>query len=223
MVSVVAQQLKPISAIKGYLEALISGDCGKINSFQKEYLTDALENVKKTSDFIKNFLEVSRIEDKSLDIKLKPVDLEKVTNKVLTELSFWIRANNCEVVFKKPKKIPKVLTDPLKIRQVVQNLISNAVLYKEGRGRIEIALKQKGQRVSFSCKDNGVGISQKEFKKVFSKFYRSGKAMEFDPSGPGLGLYINKAIIESSKGRIWFKKNKDRGMTFYFSLPAVKT
>jgi len=223
-VSIVAHQFKtPISVIKGYLEALISGDCGEINPAQKEYLADALENVKRMSNFIENLLDVSRIEEKQLDVKLKPVALEKIIAQILVDFSSWIEANNCEVNFKKPKKIPKVLTDPLRIRQVIQNLISNAVLYKKGRGKVEITLKQKDKEILFSSKDNGIDIPEKDFKKVFSKFYRSEEAMELDPSGSGLGLYINKAIIELSGGKIWFKKNKDFGMTFYFTLPIAKS
>jgi len=224
IVSVVAHQLKtPISVIKGYLEALMSGDCGKVTSAQKEYLSDALENIKRIFDFIDTLLEVSRIEDKKFSIKLGPVDLEKVTTEVLKNLSHWIEANNCEVIFKKPEKLPKVLTDPVRIYQVVQNFIANAVVYKEGRGRVEIELKQKGNNVLFICKDNGFGVPKEDFRKIFSKFHRSAKAMNLDPSGSGLGLFINKAVIELNKGKIWFEKNKGKGMTFYFSLPIKKS
>ena len=223
IVSIVSHQLKtPLSVIKGYLEALISGDCGEINSFQKEYLSDALENVKRTSRFIESLLDVSKIEEGQFEVKLKPVALEKITEQVLEDLSIWIKASNCDVFFKKPKKLPRVLTDPDKIRQVVQNLIANAVAYKTGRGKVEITIEKADKKVLFICQDNGVGIPKKDFKKVFSKFYRSEEAMELDPSGSGLGLYINKAIVESSGGKIWFSKNKKAGMTFIFSLPLAK-
>ncbi len=223
IVSIVSHQLKtPLSVIKGYLEALISGDCGEINSFQKEYLSDALENVERTAHFIESLLDVSKIEEGQFKTKLKPVALEEITEGVLANLSMWIKASNCDIFFKKPKKLPSVLTDPYKVRQVVQNLITNAVTYKSGRGKIEITLEKAGKRILFICKDNGVGIPKKDFKKVFSKFYRSEEAMELDPSGSGLGLYINKAIVESSKGKIWFSKNKKAGMTFVFSLSLAK-
>ncbi len=126
----------------------------------------------------------------------------------------------------KAKKLPQVLTDPNKIRYVIENIISNAIKYNLDHGVIEIsvALKQTKKEILFSCKDNGIGIPEDEYKKVFSKFYRSEKALEVDPSGSGLGLYVNKAIIELSGGKIWFAKNKNgKGMTFYFSLPIAKT
>jgi len=224
IVSIVAHQLKtPITVIKGYLEALISEDCGKINTFQKEYLADALENVKRAAGVVDNLLDVSRIEENRFDLKLEPVSLDKITKGVLIDLSPWLKANNCEVSLEAPKKLPLTLTDRVKVRQVIQNLISNAALYKKGGGEVKITLEQKGENILFACKDNGIGIPKSEFKKVFTKFYRSEKAIEMDPSGSGLGLYINKAIIELSGGKIWFKKNKGPGMTFYFSLPVAET
>jgi signal transduction histidine kinase len=223
IVSIVSHQFKtPLSVIKGYLEVLISGDCGEINDFQREYLSDALENVQRMSCLVEDLLDVSRIEEKQFKIKLKAVALEKITEQVLEDLSKWIKANNCEVSFKKPKSLPRVLTDPDKIQQVVQNLVANAVVYKTGRGKVEITLERSGKEVLFACKDNGVGIPKRDFNRVFSKFYRSEDSIELNPSGSGLGLYINKAIIELSKGKIWFSKNKKAGVTFIFSLPVAK-
>ncbi|MCX6764149.1 MAG: HAMP domain-containing sensor histidine kinase [Candidatus Nealsonbacteria bacterium] len=225
MVSIIAHQLKsPVAAIKGYLEALISGDCGQINNFQKEYLSDALENLIKMSGFIDNLLDVSRIEEEHFEVKLKPTSLENVAEKVISDLSVWTEASNCKVLFEKPESsLPKVLTDPDKIEKVIQNLVTNAVKYKKiGPGNIEIKIEKEGQKILFSCKDNGIGIPQEDLKKVFTKFYRSKKAMTIDIFASGIGLYINKATIELSGGKIWFVRNKKGGTTFYFTLPIVK-
>ncbi len=220
---VVIHQLKtPISVIKGYIEAISSGDCGKITPAQKEYLQDALENLKRMSLFIDSLLDVSKVEDKKLDVKLEPVDLDKIIAEVLKNLAPWIEANNCEVFFEKPLKLPKVLTNRIRIREAIQNFISNAAIYKERKGKVRIALRREGKKVLFKCQDNGIGIPKKDFKKVFTKFYRSEKAMTLDPSGTGLGLFICKAIIELSGGKIWFDSKERKGTTFYFTLPIVK-
>jgi len=222
IVSIVSHQFKtPLAIIKGYLEVLLSGDCGEINVSQREYLSDALENVKRMSCLIENLLDISRIEEGQFKVKLRAVALEKITEQVLKNLSTWIKANNCDIVLKKPKRLPRVLADPDKICQVVQNLVTNAVIYKTSRGKVEITLKKVNKEVLFICKDNGVGISRKDFDRVFSKFYRSEDAIELNPSGSGLGLYISKAIIELSKGKIWFTKNKKRGTVVTFSLSVA--
>lgn len=222
-VSIIAHQLKhPIAIIRGYLEALLSEDLGKVNEGQKEYLNDALLNVKRISDTVDNFITVSMIEEGKYKLDLKPADLEKIISEVLSSFYYWAKASNCKIEYEKPKKLPLVLTDPAKIKQVIDNFLSNAIKYSSGQGIIKVALFLKSKEVIFSCKDNGISIPKEDFKKVFTKFYRSEKAMKVDPFGSGLGLYINKAIITLSGGKIWFSKNKGKGMTFSFSLPIAK-
>ncbi|OHA70371.1 MAG: hypothetical protein A3H01_00645 [Candidatus Wildermuthbacteria bacterium RIFCSPLOWO2_12_FULL_40_9] len=224
-ISIISHSLKnPIAVLRGYLESLLGGDCGAINLSQKEYLGDALFNLKEMSKAIDNLIDASRIETGEYKLNMQLVSLEEISFKVLSEFYQWAQAANCKIVFKKQKDLPSVLTDPVKVRKVIENLISNAIKYNVGQGTIEVSLLLKaGQKeIIFSCKDNGIGIDQSDHKKIFTKFFRSEKAIEIDPSGSGLGLYINKAIIELSRGRIWFVKNKKRGMTFSFALPIAK-
>jgi len=226
-VSIIAHHLKnPIAIIKGYIESLLSGDCGDINPEQKEYLNDALTNVKEMRKTINDLIDISRIEEGGYKLNFKPVSLEEIIFQVLSDFFHWAKASNCKIVFKKQKKLPQVLADPQKIKYVIENIISNAIKYNLYHGVIEVsvALKQTKKEILFSCKDNGIGIPEEDSKKVFTKFYRSEKALEVDPSGSGLGLYVNKAVIELSGGKIWFSKNKNgKGMTFYFSLPIIKS
>ena len=226
-VSIIAHHLKnPIAIVKGYIEALMAGDCGEVNLAQKEYLNDALTNVKEMAKTINDLIDVSRIEEGDYNLNLKPVSLEEIIFHVLSDFFHWARASNCKLIFKKQKKLPQVWTDPQKIRYVIENIVSNAIKYNLDHGVIELSvgLKQTGKEVLFSCKDNGIGIPEEDYKKVFTKFYRSEKALETDPSGSGLGLYVNKAVVELSGGKIWFTKNKnDKGTTFYFTLPIVKS
>src|SRR4030043_39000 len=221
-ISIAAHQLRhPISVIKSYLEALGSEDFGKLNLKQVEYIEDALENVRRITETVNNLLDISRVEEGRYELKLEPISLAEITESVVREFALWAEASNSKVVFKKPKEIlPPVLTDALKIRQVVENLIANAVKYKKaGQGIVEISLTKKGKEIVFSCKDNGIGIPKEDFKKIFTKFYRSEEAMEIDPTGAGLGLYLNRATVEASGGKVWFVRNKDFGTTFSFSLP----
>lgn len=224
-ISIVAHQLKnPISVIKGFLEILIAGDCGKITPKQKEYLGDALENVEKMNKTIEDILDVSKIEQGSYGVKPEPVHLEEIAFKILVDLFPWAKANNCKIIFKRPKKFPQVMADPGKIEKVIENLISNAIKYNRAQGLIavNVIMKSKLGKITLCCKDNGIGIPNEDSKKIFTKFYRSEDAIEVDPSGSGLGLFISKAIIESSGGKIWFTRNKGKGMTFCFSLPIIK-
>lgn len=224
VISIVAHQLKnPLSVIKGCLEALLVEDLGKINQKQKEYLSDGLENIKRMRKVIDSLLDIFRIEEKKYEIQPKVFDLGNLIQAVIDNFSYLTKAFNCQISLKKPKNLPSVLADPLKIGQVIENLISNALKYKPiGNEKLEIELSARGNKIIASFKDSGISIPREDFRKVFSKFYRSESALKLDPRGAGLGLYISKAIMELHKGKIWFKKNKDVGMTFYFSLPIAK-
>lgn len=219
--AIIAHQLKnPISVLYCYLEVLMSEEVGKLNEKQKEYLNDSLKNVELMSKMVKDILDISRIEGGEYKIKPQYIDLVKITDQIVKDFSYWAKASNCKIIFNKPKDMPMVYVDSAKIHYVIENLISNAIFYKSsGPGKIEIAIEEKEKKVLFSCRDNGIGIPPKDSKKVFSKFYRSEDAISLYPNGTGLGLYISRAIIRLSGGKIWFKNNKEKGATFCFSLP----
>lgn len=222
-VSVIAHQFRnPLYVIKVYLEALSSESIGSINKKQKEYLGDVLKNVSRMLGLVDDLLDISGIEEKRYDMKPEPLDLAGLVQLVVDDFVSWSKGLNCKIIFERPRAFPLVYADSVKIRRVIENLISNAVKYKSaGKGKVIIKLAKKGRKeILFSCSDNGIGILKEDYKKIFSKFYRSEDAIIIDPSGSGLGLYIIKAILEMHKGRIWFKKNRARGMTFYFTLPV---
>ena len=98
-------------------------------------------------------------------------------------------------------------------------MVINAVRYSKGKGSVTISLKKEGDSVLFSCKDAGIGVSQEEKDKIFSKYYRGQRGVALSPDGTGLGLFISKAIVEQSGGRIWYESEVDKGTTFYFTLP----
>lgn len=223
-VSIVAHQLKnPISIIKGYLEVLASEDLGKVNEKQKEYLQDSIENVKRMSKIVSYLLDISKIEEGKYQLKQERFSFVDIIKGVIKDLAIWAQASNSELIFEQAEDLPDAFSDPGKMREVVENLISNSLKYHTpGAGKITISLKKKGKFLLFSCQDEGIGISKEDSKKVFSKFYRSEKALELDPSGTGLGLHINKAIVELSGGKIWYEQNKGSGITFYFTVPVAK-
>lgn len=223
-VSIVAHQLKnPISIIKGYLEVLASEDLGKVNEKQKEYLQDSIENVKRMSKIVSYLLDISKIEEGKYQLKQERFSFIDIVKGVIKDLAIWAQASNSELIFEQAEDLPDAFSDPGKMREVVENLISNSLKYHTpGAGKITISLKKKGKFLLFSCQDEGIGISKEDSKKVFSKFYRSEKALELDPSGTGLGLHINKAIVELSGGKIWYEQNKGSGITFYFTVPVAK-
>jgi len=223
VVSVVSHQLKtPLSVIKGYLEVLLSGDLGELNKEQKEYLGDVLENTNQMIDLVKDILDVTIIEAHQIELKPVSTDLVKLIREIIQDFALLAKARNCQLSFETENKIPKLNIDPNKIRQVVSNLVSNAILYNKRRGQVEATIAQKANKVVFCCHDKGIGVSKEEKSKIFTKFFRSERVLALATGGSGLGLFISQAIIKKSGGKIWFKSKKGQGSTFCFSLPIKR-
>lgn len=221
--AILAHQLKnPLAGVKFYIEAILLEEIGPLNERQREYLNDLLRNAQRMAGMVNDILDIAKIETNEYSLRIQPIDLVKVTEEVIGAVSSWSGAANTVIIFNKPDSLPLVATDPVKIYGVIENLISNAFKYKmPGRGKIEITIRETGDKVLFICKDNGIGITPEDSRKIFSKFFRSKRAMSIESAGTGLGLYIDNAVIGLSGGKIWFEANKDIGTSFYFTLPAV--
>lgn len=223
VVSIISHQLKtPLSAIKGYLEVLISEDVGGLNQKQKEYLKSALKNTQKMVELAADFLDISQIEESGIRLKPELFSLETIVKAAAEEYYFLAKAKNCNLVFEIEEKLPLLYIDILKIKQAVSNMMGNAIAYNVKKGKVIISAAKKGDEVLFCCKDTGIGILEEEREKIFTKFYRSEEAIILSPTGSGLGLFISKAIIEESGGRIWFESEYGKGSVFCFSLPIPK-
>lgn len=219
--SVIAHQLKtPLVGIKSSLEIVVSGQLGEVSPTQKEYLLIALDEVERMVALVRDLLDASRIDQKELELKRQLTDLVKLIKETIDNNMPFAKATNTEVSFAFDGGIPLISVDATKIQQSINNIIDNAIRYEQGRGKVRIQLRRVGGKIIFSCQDNGIGIPNIEAKKIFSKFYRSQKAIELVPTGSGLGLYIARAIIEQSGGKVWFTSKPGQGSTFYFSLPV---
>ena len=119
-----------------------------------------------------------------------------------------------------PSVVPKVHGDGERTRQVLLNLVDNAIKYSPSGGRIEVALTVVGDRLRFSVHDQGHGIPVGEQERIFDKFYRLDPDQRRGISGTGLGLYICRELIRSMHGSIWVESEAGRGTTFAFELPA---
>ena len=121
---------------------------------------------------------------------------------------------------RQPPEVPPVAADPDKLRQVLVNLVENAVKYS-GQGRIEVRLEQQNGRMRFSVSDEGLGIPPEEHERIFDKFHRLDPDMTHGVGGTGLGLYICRELVERMNGRIWVDSERGKGATFTFELPLA--
>jgi signal transduction histidine kinase len=219
-VSIVSHQLRsPLSNLKWAIELLMSGKLGKIEEKQTEYFKILKENSDRMGELIKDLLIVSRIETAKLPIKKMEFSLEYLVKELIKEFTPFALASNVEIKFLPEENLPKIFADPSQIRLVIENLLDNAIRYIKERGVVEIKIESQEKNIYFEIEDNGVGIPKEEQKYIFQKFFRSGNILRYQTQGSGLGLYISKAIIEKSGGKIGFKSQEGIGSTFWFTLP----
>ncbi|MBI4129028.1 MAG: HAMP domain-containing histidine kinase [Parcubacteria group bacterium] len=220
-ISVVSHRLRtPLAVIKSTLEALLDGDRGPITPEQEEYLRDALTNVDRMAHLINHLIEISRIEQGELALNRANNDLGMLVRDVVQNLTVYAKASNITLtVLPSTETIPLAAFDKEKIYATVSNIISNAIRYSQGKGTVEISVQRIGDALQFSCTDSGIGINEEDQPKIFQKFFRSPRVMEMEVEGNGLGLYIDKAVVENHGGRIWFTTKPGKGSIFYFTLP----
>src|SRR3989338_483781 len=193
--SIISHQLKtPLAGIKSSLEVLLSGDLGELDPPQREYVALALDSSEKMIALVKNLLETSKIDEDRLELKRQKTNITALIDAVVSELAQFAQAKNTKIDVEIGADLPELTVDPVKIHEVIENIVMNAIRYSKGKGSVKLTLKRDGDRVIFSCRDTGVGISDEDRKKIFSKFYRSPRVMTLAPEGSGLGLYISKAI-----------------------------
>ena len=219
-ISVVSHQLRsPLSNLRWAIELLMSGRLGKIEEKQTEYFKILKENSGRMQELVFDLLIVSRIETATLPLKKKEISLTELVKELIKGFEPFAKASNVEIKFLPEERLPKILADPSQIRLVIENLLDNAIRYIKDKGKAEIKLLKKAKNLYFEVKDNGVGIPKVDQKYIFQKFFRSENILRYQTQGSGLGLYISKAIVERSGGKIGFKSQEGVGSTFWFTLP----
>jgi signal transduction histidine kinase len=221
-VSVASHQLRtPLTAIKLFTEMMVRGDVGELSPDQKDYLNNIYESTERMVRLVNDLLSLSRLESGRLKVEPKPTSLESMIESVIAEVKPLADSKKCRIIFTKPATgLPEIPMDPNLVRQVAHNLITNAVRYsKEGDGLAEVNIMKTSDFYELAVKDNGIGISQSDQKRMFEKFFRADNAVKKETEGSGLGLYVCRMIAEVSGGKIWFESIIDQGTTFHLNLP----
>lgn len=223
-ITLASHQLRtPLSGMRWMLELLMKPRTGPLNKKQKDYLAKIYNSNDRMIALVNDLLEVTRLDQGDDQIYLQPTDLVQVVRGLVKEKEAQVKEKHLTVAFTvEEEPFPLVMTDPNRIKQAMGNILANAISYTPNGGSVTIDLKTEGEWVQCSVKDTGVGIPKDQQQNVFSKFFRGNNVLKFETVGTGLGLYITRAFIEASGGKIWLESEENKGTTMFFTLPKMK-
>jgi len=212
----------PITAIKGYLDLIREAgvELPKTIEMPVARITQVNDNLVHLVD---DLLEIARAEAGRLQVEVSPQELAPIVDEIVASLGVVAEPRKVVVrIDALAAVLPRVMADPDKLREVLMNLVSNAIKYNRDGGSVTVSHEIIGDKVITRVADTGIGMSVEEQTHLFEKFWRSNDVDVRKQTGTGLGLFIVKEIIERMDGKIWAQSEKGTGTTFSFSLFIAK-
>jgi signal transduction histidine kinase len=183
-----------------------------------ETLEMANRQAKKLARLIDELLDVSRLQQGRVEMRLAEIDLADVVREVAERMRLLSKGHEIEAEI---EGAAPIVADRDRIEQVFENLVGNAIKYSPESGRIDVSLHVNGANAIVSVRDQGIGVAPGEVEKIFGLFYRSPDPRADHVGGLGLGLYISREIVARHHGKLWAERNADTGTTFHVTLPLA--
>jgi PAS domain S-box-containing protein len=220
-VATVSHELRtPLAAIYGAALTLQRNDV-RLEESQRDGLLDVVASeADRLARIVNDILWASRLDSGQMGVSIESCDAAKLVNQVVEALRSHAPAD-VELVVEVPTGLPPVATDPDKLRQVLTNLVDNAVKYSPDGGKVLVAVTHAGNRIRFRIEDRGLGIPPAEQSRIFEKFFRLDPSMTRGVGGTGLGLYICRELVDRMQGRITVASDGRSGSTFTVELPVA--
>jgi PAS domain S-box-containing protein len=219
MISAVSHEMRtPLTAMLGFTEFLLT------NRVQEEELRSSLETIyqetSRLNELIGNFLDLQRIKAQQMVYRFTSVPIEPLLHEAATVLAVNYGAHR--IIVDSPVGLPPVRGDEARLRQVLENLISNAAKYSAAGSRVTLGATQDGAFLTIRVSDEGVGVPPEMQSRIFDRFFRVDNTDRRMVGGAGLGLALVKEIVAAHGGRVWVESAVGKGSTFYVTLPVME-
>lgn len=219
-ISVASHQLRtPLGSMRWNVEMLLGGDVGDLNKEATEVAKQIYDGNLRMIGLVNDLLDVSRIDRGR--VMNEPVDtnLGDVLKEAIAEVRPLLQPKKLKIETKIDNKVPKIKIDRKRFREVMENLISNAVKYNKVGGQVKISLKEVKKGIEIAVADTGIGIPKKDQASLFSKFFRATNAVHSETEGSGLGLYVVKKFVDGWGGTLQVESEQGKGSRFIITIP----
>ena len=219
-ISMASHQLRtPLTSIKGYLDMLLQGDLGPVRPTQKAVLREAFSSSERMVQLINDFLSISRLQTGTFTMNRQPANLGDIVQSEMALLKIVAKQHNITLSVHIDDDVPTLPIDAEKLRQVIMNMIDNAIFYSKERTTVKVSLCCDTREVVFTVEDQGIGVPKAEQSGVFGKFFRASNARKRRPDGTGVGLFLARKVVLEHGGAMIFTSKENKGSTFGFRLP----
>jgi len=207
----------PLTSVMGYSELVER--VGPLNENQRDFLNRIRDGIQHITSLVNDLLDLGNVEA-GFDTQRQFVQLEGILRYTLDMLQGQIKSKRLKVHTDIARSLPALRANPIRLRQVLDNVVGNAIKYSNADGEVKIAIHAEGDQVILQVTDEGLGIPPTDQQYIFDKFYR-GSNISPEVEGSGLGLAIVKSIVENHQGRIWVESAVGKGSSFFIVLPVL--
>lgn len=220
LITAISHDLRnPISGLGGYADLVAK--FGALNPQQEKFITRIRQTSSKLYELTAKLVDLAWIEA-GMPLEHIPVELMGLTREVMKELTYEAQRNSVIIVNSIPDELPPVMGDPKRLKQVIFNLLDNAIRYSMPGKSVVIHAFHQGDTVSYMVADQGIGISEDEQEKVWDRMWRSNDERVRDIAGGGIGLTYVRTLIRRHGGEVKVESKLDHGSTFTFHLPVAR-
>ncbi|TFG68175.1 MAG: GAF domain-containing sensor histidine kinase [Methanomassiliicoccus sp.] len=223
LVNTISHELRtPLTTILGYLEMAIHGMYGETSPKLQEKMNTMVTSVNRINSLVGKMLEMSRLQDGTLILDKELVNLALLVKEVVRDLDEETNTKKHTLTVLFGGELPAVNADRLRIRDVLFNLINNAIMYTADGGQITIGADILSGKVHIWIKDTGKGIADNDKQKIFDRFFLTDTGLIRDDGRVGIGLYVSREIVRKHGGDMWFESRESAGSTFHFTIPLMR-
>jgi PAS domain S-box-containing protein len=229
-ITAISHELRtPLTAIQGYAETLTGGMVGAVDDTQSHFISVIRDNALRMVNLSDNLIAIAQIEKGFLQLEYGKADVNLIISDVVQSFQSQLETRQLKVVLELADDLPVIEADPARVRQVVDNLFSNATKFTYPGGSVTVGarlFREEDEQATPSCSiwvsDTGIGISPEEKSHIWERFYRPVNPLTVETSGLGVGLSIVKSLVEAHGGRVWMESTLGVGSTFTVLLPITR-